>query len=123
MVAHLKLLIAKLKHDRFGASSERSRKLIDQLELELGELVAAASEDATKAETAAGKDKSTNGGTSPRRQPSRTPLPEHLPRERVLIAAPSACPCCGGRLSKLGEDITETLEVVPRQWKVIQTVR
>ena len=35
MVAHLKLLIAKLKHDRFGASSERGRKLIDQLELEL----------------------------------------------------------------------------------------
>ena len=29
MVAHLKLLIAKLKHDKFGASSERSRKLID----------------------------------------------------------------------------------------------
>jgi transposase len=40
-----------------------------------------------------------------------------------VIPAPSACPCCGGRLSKLGEDITETLEVVPRQWKVIQTVR
>jgi hypothetical protein len=32
-------------------------------------------------------------------------------------------PCCGGRIVKLGEDITETLEVVPRQWKVIQTVR
>ena len=123
MVAHLKLLIAKLKHDKFGASSERGRKLIDQLELELGELVAAASEDAAKAETAAGKDKSASGGTTPRRQPARTSLPEHLPRERVVIAAPSACPCCGGRLSKLGEDITETLEVVPRQWKVIQTVR
>jgi transposase len=120
MVAHLKLLIAKLKHDKFGASSERSRKLIDQLELELGELVAAASEDATKA--AAGKDKSSNGTTS-RRQPARAPLPGHLPRERVVIPAPSACPCCGGRLSKLGEDVTETLEVVPRQWKVIQTVR
>ena len=65
MVAHLKLLIAKLKHDRFGASSERGRKLIDQLELELGELVAAASEDATAAENAAGKDKPANG-TSPR---------------------------------------------------------
>ena len=39
------------------------------------------------------------------------------------IPAPSACPCCGGKLAKLGEDITETLEVVPRQWKVIQTVR
>ncbi len=43
--------------------------------------------------------------------------------ERVVIPAPSACACCGGKLSKLGEDITETLEVVPRQWKVIQTVR
>ncbi len=56
MVAHLKLLIAKLKHDKYGASSERGRKLIDQLELELGELVAAASEDAAKAENATGRD-------------------------------------------------------------------
>jgi hypothetical protein len=44
-----KLRLAKLRHDRFGASSERNRKLIDQLELELGELVAAASVDAAKA--------------------------------------------------------------------------
>lgn len=122
LVAHLKLLIAKLKHDKFGASSERSRKLIDQLELELGELVAAASEDAARAETAAGKERSSTGAT-PRRQPARAPLPEHLPRERVVIPAPSACPCCGGKLSKLGEDVTETLEVVPRQWRVVQTVR
>ena len=40
-----------------------------------------------------------------------------------MVPAPSSCPCCGGRLVKLGEDITETLEVVPRHWKVIQTVR
>ena len=59
-----------------------------------------------------------------RRRPLRKPFPDHLPRERVLIAAPESCPCCGSaRLSKLGEDITETLEVVPRSWKVIQTVR
>src|SRR6202030_2135194 len=39
-------------------------------------------------------------------------------------AAPESCPCCGStKLSKLGEDITETLEVIPRQWKVIQAVR
>jgi transposase len=37
--------------------------------------------------------------------------------------APSVCPCCQGKLVKLGEDVTETLEVIPRQWKVIQTVR
>ncbi|HEX8885177.1 MAG TPA: transposase, partial [Noviherbaspirillum sp.] len=53
MITHLKLLIAKLKRSKYGASSERGRKLIDQLEFELGELVAAASEDAAKAEKAA----------------------------------------------------------------------
>ncbi len=37
-----------------------------------------------------------------------------------MIPGPTACPCCQGRL---GEDVTETLEVVPRQWKVVQTVR
>ncbi|WP_352725043.1 IS66 family transposase zinc-finger binding domain-containing protein [Mesorhizobium sp. M0500] len=45
-----------------------------------------------------------------------------MPRERG--PAPTAYHCCGGHwLRKLGEDITETLEVVPRQWKVIQHVR
>src|SRR3546814_19195390 len=47
-----------------------------------------------------------------------------LPRERVVVAPPAACPCCGSDdLSKLGEDVTETLEVIPRRWKVVQTVR
>jgi transposase len=96
MVAHLKLMIAKLRHDRFGASSERGRKLLDQLELELEEMEAAAAEDASSA---------TKDGTVvqafTRRKPIRAPLPEHLPRERVVIPGPTACPCCGGRLSKL----------------------
>ena len=43
----------------------------------------------------------------------RAPLPAHLPRERVVAPAPPYCPCCGGRLVKLGEDITETLEPDP----------
>jgi transposase len=58
-----------------------------------------------------------------RKKPVRAPLPAHLPRERVVIPAPCSCPSCGGKLAKLGEDVTETLEVIPRQWKVIQTVR
>jgi len=116
MVAHLKLLIAKLRHERFGASSECSRKLLDQMELQLEELEAAASEDDAAAPAP------TTGERS-RRRPVRGPLPAHLSRERVVLPSPSACLCCGGRLSKLGEDITETLEVVPRQWKVVQTVR
>ena len=97
MIAHLKLVIAELRHDRFGASFERGRNLLDQLELELGELVAAAAEDAAKAEVAEGHGPP-RPEPPPRRRPSRGPLPAHLPRERVVIAVPTACPCCGGRL-------------------------
>ena len=111
MVTHLKLMIAKLRHDRFGASSERSRKLIDQMELELEELQASAAEDAS-ATTA---KEATTVYAFTRRKPVRAPLPEHLPRERVVLPSPTECPCCGGRLSKLGETITESLESVPRQ--------
>src|SRR6478735_2236786 len=123
MVAHLKLLIARLKRDKYGASSERGRKLLDQLELELGELVASASEDTAKAEDAAKAERGSRPDRLPRGQPVRAPLPAHLPRERVVLPGPTACPCCGGKLSKLGEDTTETLEIEPIKWKVIQTVR
>jgi transposase len=119
MVAHLKLLIAKMKRDRFGQSSERGQRLLDQMELQLEELEASAAED----EAAIAPTDTTAVVSFTRRKPVRAPLPAHLRRERVVVPAPSACPCCGGKLAKLGEDITETLEVVPRQWKVIQTVR
>jgi len=89
MVAHLKLLIAKLRHERFGASSERGRKLLDQMELQLEELEAAAAEDAS----ATVKDTVVEAFS--RRRPTRAPLPEHLPRERVVIPGPAACPCRG----------------------------
>ena len=121
MVAHLKLMIAKLRHDQYGASSERGRKLIDQMELELEELEAGAAEDATAVPQLDAD--STNVQPFIRRKPVRGPLPAHLPRERVVLPGPTACPCCGGALAKLGETITETLEVIPRQWKVVQTVR
>lgn len=121
-IAHLKLQIAKLQRQLFGPHAERTRRLLDQLELQLEELEASASEDEIAAEMAAAKTQSVAAFT--RQRPSRQPFPEHLPRERVVEPAPCACPACGGaRLSKLGEDVTETLEVVPRQWKVIQHVR
>src|SRR5258705_9126806 len=92
------------------------------MELQLKDLEAAATEDELAAEKAAARTETVK--SFERRRPSRKPFPEHLPRERVVIAAPENCPCCGSaKLSKLGEDVTETLEVVPRSWKVIQTVR
>ena len=122
LIAHLKLWIEKLNRDRFGQRSERSARLLNQLELQLEELEATATEDELAAENAVAR--TTTVAAFTRKRPARKPFPEHLPRERVIVAGPTACACCGGtRLSKLGEDVTETLEVIPRQWKVIQTVR
>jgi len=122
LIAHLKLQIEKLRRDKFGPRSERSARLLDQLELQLEELEATATEDDLAAELAA--TRTTKVAAFIRKRPARKPFPEHLPRERRIVPGPTACACCGGRrLSKLGEDVTETLEVIPRQWKVIQHVR
>src|SRR5215471_8593413 len=91
------------------------------MELELEELEATAAEDALAADGAA--PHSATVRSFDRRKPVRAPLPAHLPRERIVVPAPCSCPSCGGRLAKLGEDVTETLEVIPRQWKVVQTMR
>ena len=122
LIAHLKLQIEKLRRQLYGSRSERKARLLDQMELELEDLETAAAEDEIAAQTAAARMPA--DGPVQRRSPSRKPFPAHLPRERVVILAPECCPCCGSaKLSKLGEDITETLEVIPRQWKVVQTVR
>ena len=119
LIEHLQLVIAKMKREMFGPRSERSQRLLDQLELQLEELAAAAGEDEAKAET---KSVEVRGFT--RRQATRRNFPPDLPRRRVVHAAPATCPCCGGsNLSKIGEDVTETLDVVPRQWFVTEHVR
>ena len=122
MIAQQKLEIAKLRRQIYGPRSERTARLLDQMELELAELEAAATEDEIAAERVAAK--STTVAAFTRKRPARQPFPAHLPRERVVVPGPTACACCGGtRLRKLGETVTETLEVIPRQWKVIQHVR
>jgi transposase len=122
LVARQQLQIEKLRREIYGPRSERTQRLIDQLELQLADLEASATADEIAAEKAAAR--TTTVGPFSRVRPARKPFPEHLPRERVVVPAPQACTCCGGgRLSKLGEDVTETLESIPRQWKVIQHVR
>ena len=123
LIAHQKLRIAKLERQIYGPRSERSVRLIDQMELIFEELEASATEDEIAAEMAVART-TTVAGFTRKRPTQRNTFPEHLPRERVVIAGPGACDCCGGtRLRKLGEDVTQTLEVVPRSWKVIETVR
>jgi transposase len=119
LIAHLKLEIEKLRRQLYGTRSERKARLLEQMELQLEELEATATEDELAAEKAAAQTQTVQ--SFQRKRPSRKPFPDHLPRERIVIVAPQSCPCCGSmKLSKLGEDITETLEVIPRQWKVIR---
>src|ERR1700680_2373843 len=122
LIAQQKLRIAKLERQIYGQRSERSSRLVDQLALTFEELEANATEDERAAERAVARTTTVRGFT--RTRPERNTFPDHLPRERVVIDPPGACECCGGnRLRKLGEDVTRTLESVPRRWKVVETVR
>src|SRR5829696_399060 len=105
LIAQLKLQIEKLRRELYGSRSERKARLLDQMELELEELEASATEDEIAAEAAATRVRADT--PVQRGSPSRKPFPAHLPRERVVVPAPQTCPCCGSaRLSKLGEDVT-----------------
>ena len=114
LIAHLELRIEKLKRELYGQRSERTARLLEQLELELEELVTTASEDELAAQAAAAKTQ--NVRPFVRKRPVRKPWPDDIERERVVIEAPTSCACCGGsRLAKIGEDVTKTLEEIPRR--------
>jgi transposase len=121
-IERLKLLLARARREQYGRSSERGVRLIEQLELQLAELEESAAEEETAAEIAAPEKRASPSGGSTRK-PARRPLPENLPRERIVYPAPCACPKCGGPVRKLGVDVAETLECEPRRWKVVEHVR
>ena len=91
LIEKLKYTIAKLRHLKFGQSSERSA-ILEQLELQLSDLEENAAQAQAAAELAAAKAKTTVQSFE-RLKPARRPLPEHLPRERLVHPAPAACPC------------------------------
>ena len=115
----LKLTIAKLQHDKYGASSERTSVLMDQLELQLDELVARRAQetatdeiaDAAKADAAPTEPQKP---VKPRGTPARRPLPSHLPRERVIVPAPCVCQSCGSNVSG---GVAPPCSPVTRAWR------
>ncbi len=107
LIAHLKLAIEKLRRELYGSRSERKARLLDQMELKLEELQAAASED----ERAAQQASTEAVAAFERKRPSRRPFPEHLPRERVVIAAPERCPVAGRPSCR------SSARMSPRRWR------
>jgi len=109
LIEKLKLQLMTQLRNRFGTSSEG----IEQLQLMLEDLEITRSTEAPAAETEpAAMDK-----------PVRKPLPEHLPRSEHVLPAGEACNDCGGKLKKVGEDITEELEYLPGRFVVNRYVR
>ena len=118
----LKVLIAKLRREQFGQSSERGRLLVEQLELAIADVeesqgAAEAEAEADIAAPAAARQ------TRPARS-QRPSLPDDLPVERIVYPAPCACARCGGaRLRKLDDIVSRSLECEPRRWKIVEHVR
>ena len=121
-IEHLKAQLAVLRRTRFGRSSEKLDREIEQIEMLLGELEEGVAESKTRTEQA--EKPAERAKPSKREGGGRKPLPAHLPRERILHEPAPACTCCGSTvLRKLGEDVTEVLEYIPSSFKVIQIVR
>jgi len=130
-IEHLKTQLAVLRRARFGRSSEKLDREIEQLEFVLGELEESVAESNARTEQArqeraspARAKASTSAQPADRKPGGRKPLPAHLPREQVIHQPPPACVCCGGNvLRKIADDLTEVLEYVPSSFKVMQHVR
>ena len=121
-IEHLQLLIAKLQRMQFGRKSEKLARQIEQLELRLEDLQSKPAESALLAESPCATPASPLPIAAVK--PARRPLPEHLPRQTQRHEPKeSACPDCGGALSKLGEDVSEMLEYVPASFFVVRHVR
>ena len=115
------VLIEKLRHQlaghrahRFGPSGESAEQL--QLALETSEMAAAAIMGRLKLPE--------DGPEEKQSRPRRRPLPDHIPRMTVeILPGEDACASCGGRLRRLGCDVTEELEYVPGRFIVNRIVR
>jgi transposase len=116
-VEHLEKLVAAFRQAVFGRRSEKSDP--DRFELALEDLETAmavihAEEDAEdRAARRPGKPRATNRGA----------LPEHLPRVEEVIEPDSLICACVGCLNCIGDDVSERLDIVPAQFRVIVTRR
>ena len=115
----LSQILKELQRHRFGRRAETLP--IDQLELGLEDVQQVEAADAAETEA---QDRSARAAQTGRRRTNRGSLPAHLPRfERVIEPESLACPCCSSALRRIGEDVSERLDIVPAQIRVLVTRR
>ncbi len=129
LVQALRIRIAKLKKQKFGASSEKIEREIEQLELALEDLMVATAEasDTPPEEDEAleqGPPPTEEAETTPKKKQRRRPrVSENTPRERRELDPGDNCPDCGGDLRVVSEDVSELLDMIAAQIKVIEVAR
>ncbi len=116
--ARLETLIAALRQAMFGCKSEKVDP--DQFELALEDLETGIARVEAEGEanpmvmpTRTSKPRNTNRGS----------LPKHLPRIEEVIAPEEIACACGTERHIIGEDVSERLDIVPAQFRVIVTRR
>ncbi len=120
LIEKLKLQLAILRRARFGRSSEKLDRDIEQLELLIGDIEESEAEQQSRTEA---PDSGASSST-PKKPSVRAPLPDHLPLETIVHDAPCVCPTCGGqKFGRIGADEREVLEYVPSHFKRVLHVR
>ena len=122
-IEHLKAMLAKLRRQRYGRSSEKLDAEIAQIEMWVDDAeIGLATDEAAANATPEGQ---TQPASKPPRKPAvRKPLPDHLPREIVVLEPTLTCRCGDPSCrTKIREDVTEVLERTPSQLKVIRYIR
>jgi transposase len=124
LVQALRITIARLKKQRFGASSEKIEREIEQLELALESLetARAAADQTPEAEAPEGGDAAPDT-VPPQRRRGKPRIAEDAPRERIVLDPGERCPDCGGALRLVGEDVAEILEFIAAKLKVVEIHR
>jgi transposase len=122
-VEKLKVQIARLRRKSFGASSERVRRELEQLELKLEEIETAEAQAEAAQKTAAAEEPAQSAQEEAPPKKQRRKLPEALPRREIVHEPACACPACGGAMRKVGEDVTEILDYIPGRFEVVRHIR
>jgi len=125
LVQTLRVRIAKLQKQKFGPSSEKIEREIEQLELALEDLqmALAEAEDTPQDDEDATETEDQVPAAAEPRQRRRPKVSKDTPRERRELDPGNSCPDCGGDLRVVGEDVSELIDMIAAQLKVIQIAR
>jgi transposase len=117
--ARLEQIIKELQRHRFGRRAETLPE--DQLLLSLEDIEQVEASRDAAADAANTIERSNRAA---RRRKNRGSLPSHLPRVEMLVDVDDrACPCCHHALHRIGEDVSERLDIVPAQFRVLVVCR